>query len=145
MSKTKHDLPSLLTMQIAVRDSQAVPFGAPSCLMQQLLMCCNLDEHGWRCFPSYQWLMGATNAQSELTLQRAAKKLETLGLVQIKRRHNRSNIWVIPYKSIQEMAEAKKLELKKARMAAFLAEDLEATDEQTAVLDDMGDTESRWS
>lgn len=82
------------TMELAlmVRDSRTTK-GAQRSLLMALALRAN-PKKGYSCWPSYRRLADDTQ-YDEVTLRRAAKTLEDLGLIRRKQRSMRSNLFIL--------------------------------------------------
>ena len=95
--------PSLLLLLWLIRDARSTK-GAARHLLMALALRCNPKQR-YSCWPSYSMLAQDTQLD-EVTLKRAAAKLEDAKLIHRVVRKNRSNRWYINVALLQQQANA---------------------------------------
>ncbi len=88
------------------RDAQLTK-GAQQSLLYHLILRCD-PKKDYSCFPSFELLCADTGLDMT-TVKRAARELEKKGLISRVVRPNRSNLWYVNVKQLQEAADFKRV------------------------------------
>lgn len=95
--------PGILSLLWAIRDSRSTK-GAQRHLLNALALRCS-EKKNYSCWPSYDQLSKDTQLD-EVTLKRAAAKLESAEVIKRVTRPNRANIWFLNVAAILSQAAA---------------------------------------